>query len=195
MVKIGLIVEGNSELIVYKSPSFIKVLDGFNLSLLKVVTPGGRPNFFRKEQIEKYCNELFDEGADKVFLIIDKETGNASLSEIKEKIYNCNTENQILIIQVMTLESWFLADSVALSKAFKKKFSFDYPEKVDNPYLVLKNEFISKTGIGLGPKESTMPAQKMVRKFGFSIENVAKHPNCPSAKYFLKKLSELNPNP
>ena len=28
-------------------------------------------------------------------------------------------------------------------------------------------------------------------KYGFTIENAANHPNCPSARYFLTKLQTL----
>lgn len=59
---------------------------------------------------------------------------------------------------------------------------------------LLKREFSVYADRGLGPKESTLPARKMVKKYKFSIENAANHPNCPSAKYFINKLSELNPN-
>jgi len=195
MVSIGCIVEGQSEAIVYKSPEFIRILEKFGINLVKTVTPGGRPKFFIKEQIARYCNELFDEGVQKIIIIIDKETDDECLSEIRKKIYNCDPANQINIIQVKTLESWFLADSVALSKAFNKNYHHETPEKIiGHPFDELQKEFLNNTGRGLGSKDSTLPAQKMVSKFGFSLENAANHPNCPSANYFLQKLSQLNPN-
>ena len=96
MVSVGCIVEGQSEVVVYKSPAFIKILKKYGINLIKTVTPGGRPKFFIKEQIVKYCNELFDEGVEKIIIIIDKETDNECLSEIKRKIYNCDPVNQII---------------------------------------------------------------------------------------------------
>jgi len=57
---------------------------------------------------------------------------------------------------------------------------------------VLKKEFIKHTGKGLSKKRNLHV--KYIINNGFSLQNAAKHPNCPSAKYFLKKLSELNPN-
>jgi len=196
MVNVGFIVEGHSEAIVYKSIGFVEILQKFGINLIKVVTPGGRPNFFIKDQIEKYCNELFDDGAEKIIMIIDKETNNECLSEIKKKIYNCDSVNQINIIQVKTLESWFLADSTALSNAFKKNFQYENPENIEgHPFDELQSLFLNNgEKRGLGSKESILPAKKMVNKHNFSIESAAKHPNCPSAKYFLQKLSELNPN-
>ncbi len=195
MVNVGFIVEGQSEAIVYKSIEFIRLLEKFGINLIKTVTPGGRPNFFIKEKIEKYCKELFDEGAEKIIIVIDKETDDECLYEIKKNIYNCDPENQINIIQVKTLESWFLADSVALSKAFKKKFHYPNPEKIEgHPFDALQNAFETNINRGLGPKESIRPAIKMVNYYGFSIENAANHDHCPSVKYFLQKLSELNPN-
>jgi len=57
---------------------------------------------------------------------------------------------------------------------------------------MLNEEFFNHTGKGLS-KRRNLHAKYLINE-GFSIENVAKHPNCPSAKYFLKKFSELNPN-
>lgn len=195
MIKVGFIVEGQSERIVYESDNFQELLSRFNLICVGVISPGSRTKFFVEEQLLKYYKNILNKEPDKVFIIIDKENENECLSEIREKLIDCNVEIQINVIQVKTLESWFLADSVALSKAFNKRYKHDTPEKIKcHPFDELQKEFLINTGRGLGSKESTLPAKKMVNKYNFSIENAANHPNCPSAKYFLQKLSELNPN-
>jgi hypothetical protein len=67
------------------------------------------------------------------------------------------------------------------------------PEQtVDMPWERLKEIAINyhKKKLGPGRKKKTF-TQKMIEQFGFSMERVANHPNCPSAKYFLEKLQIL----
>jgi hypothetical protein len=195
MIKVGFIVEGNSEKVVYESEIFQELLERFNLTCVGVITPGSRTKFFAQEQLIKYYENIRKNEPDKIIIIIDKEGDDECLYEIKQRISCIDQINQINIIQVKTLESWFLADSVALSRAFHRNYNYETPESTENhPFDELQNEFIVNTERGLGSKESTLPARKMVNKYKFSIENAAKHPNCPSARYFLQKLSDLNRN-
>jgi hypothetical protein len=195
MIRVGFIVEGDSERIVYESEDFQNLLKRLNLTSVGVISPQTRTKFFDPEQLKMYYENMLKNKPDKVFIIIDKENETECLSKIKNSICCIDQQNQINIIQVITLESWFLADSVALSSAFKRNYKFETPEKTDgHPFDELQREFIVNTDRGLGLKESTLPARKMVNKYKFSVENAAKHPNCPSAKYFLDKLSELSSN-
>lgn len=57
---------------------------------------------------------------------------------------------------------------------------------------VLRNEFLENTERGLA-KRGNRHAKYIIDN-GFSIKNAANHPNCPSAKYFLEKLSVLKSN-
>jgi uncharacterized protein YfkK (UPF0435 family) len=195
MIRVGFIVEGDSERIVYESEDFQEILKRLNLTNAGVITPQSRTKFFNPDQLRMYYQNILKRSPDKVFVIIDKETDSECLSEIKKNISCIDQSNQINIIQVKTLESWFLADSEALSLAFHRRYRYENPEKTENhPFEELQKEFKINTNRGLGSKESTLPAKKMVNKYKFSIENAANHPKCPSAKYFLDKLSELSPN-
>ena len=102
---------------------------------------------------------------------------------------------QINIIAVKAIESWFLADSITLSIIFNiKNYQYNDPEGMtEKPFEILKSEFIKNCeGRGIS-KRRNLHASKMINN-GFSIQNASDHPNCPSAKYFLQKLSQLNPN-
>ncbi|MCP4111921.1 MAG: hypothetical protein GY749_41395 [Desulfobacteraceae bacterium] len=56
------------------------------------------------------------------------------------------------------------------------------------PFDALKSLLVEKAGIGPGNKVSF--TRKALR-LGFSVDNAANHPNCPSAKYFVQKLEVL----
>ena len=87
MVKIGFIVEGDSDKIICESDNFKKLLTELNLINVGIVTPGGRPNFFSEEQLMKHCREIKNKGAKKIVVIIDKETDEECITQIKNKIH------------------------------------------------------------------------------------------------------------
>lgn len=64
-----------------------------------------------------------------------------------------------------------------------------YPENEDQPFETIRKLFVDKTGRGVGTKH--ILATRMI-KYGFTIEQAAQHPNCPSAHYFLHKLQSLS---
>ena len=43
-----------------------------------------------------------------------------------------------------------------------------------------------------GPGSKKVFARKFIRDYGFDIGRASEHPACPSAKYFVEKLSELS---
>ena len=73
---------------------------------------------------------------------------------------------------------------------FKTAFYLDEPEAV-LPFEKLRELRMKYEGRGIGNKK--VFARIMVSN-GFSIQNAAAHPNCPSAAYFLNKLQELTVN-
>jgi hypothetical protein len=101
-----------------------------------------------------------------------------------------NSESVQKVIVEKTIESWFLADTEALQKVFSSdNIIVEFPEKVKNPFNELKQ--ISKEKENRGISDKLIFAARMLNN-GFSIENAAKHPNCDSAKYFIKKLKSLS---
>ena len=117
------------------------------------------------------------------------------ISFAKANIYIYDRKKQIIIIAVKAIESWFLADSITLSNIFNEdNYQYNNPEEMEEkPFEILKSEFIkNREGRGIS-KRRNLHASKMINN-GFSIQNAASHPNCPSAKYFLQKLSQLNTN-
>lgn len=193
MVKIGFIVEGDSEKIVIESAVFRKFLCNHNFELVDPVTNAKGAGNLLPKNIEEFINRLKGAGAEKLYILTDSD-GN-DLEEVKARIRHCKIETSF--IAVKALEAWFLADTDAM-KQFLKNEDFEeeeFPEKtVAMPYERIKAIAKSLQSRGAGSK--TILAKTMVNKCGFSIENAARHPNCLSAqeliRYFSRKSAEHN---
>lgn len=65
---------------------------------------------------------------------------------------------------------------------------FNLPEQEMSPFATLLQLFLTKTNRGVGSKNILV---SRVLNYGFTIEQAARHPNCPSARYFPTKLQTL----
>ncbi|MCD4729894.1 MAG: DUF4276 family protein [Bacteroidales bacterium] len=196
MSKVGFIVEDKPYQKFIESENFIELLSNLNVELTGVhKSPNGRDCFFSENgDIQSFVKILKDKETDYIFILIDKED-DPCISFSKGRIHVYEQNIQINIIAVKAIESWFLADSETLSCIFNvNNYQYNDPEGMtEKPFEILKSEFIkNREGRGISKKRN-LHATKMINN-GFSLENAAKHPNCPSAKYFLQKLSQLNPN-
>lgn len=192
MIKVGFVVEDKAFEAVINSDDFIRILKKNSIELVDVLNANGRDGLrIYNKRIGDFFKKLNDKRIEFVFVLIDKED-DPCITFAKNNVYVFNKEKQINIIAVKAIESWFLADSETLSKLFNTDFKYSDPEKIeDKAFDVLRKEFFKYTKKGLG-KRRNLHAKYLI-KSGFSIQNAAKHPNCPSAKYFLEKLSQLNP--
>jgi hypothetical protein len=130
---------------------------------------------------------LFKKGASVIFILTDLDQDQCIT---KTRLRIIESENQIIIVAVKQIESWFLSDNFAMNQIFQGDYSFEYPENEDIPFETIRNTYLEKFNRGLvGRNEKKRLAQKMINS-GFSIENAANHPNCPSANYFLTKLKQ-----
>lgn len=181
MVKVGFICEGLSDRIIIESIDFLRILNDCGIELSNVVSVGG-VQFLSNEKRNSHTEVLLGKGASCVIVLRDKDNVEC-FTKVKE-LYQINHKEHFVIAE-KELESWFLADHNALSKCLGlKNLYFEYPEKQNKPFNFIKSYR------GGGMKSKTSFAEKMVL-LGFSIENAANHPNCNSAKYFIKKLKEI----
>ena len=183
MVKIGFIVEGETEALILYSDKFKAILNELNLVSVGIINAGGNKNLLPHNILIHQTN-LIKKGAETIVILTDLDNDQC-ITKTKERI--TERENQIIIVAIKQIESWFLADSLLLSNLFNEPFSFDYPENENVPFDMLRALLIKYRGRGL-PKKIPM-ALKMINE-GFSIQNAASHPNCPSANYFLTKLTQ-----
>lgn len=183
MVRIGFIVEGETEALILYSDKFKAILNELNLVSVGIINAGGNKNLL-PHNILIHQSNLIKKGAETIVILTDLDEDQC-ITKTKARI--TERENQIIIVAIKQIESWFLADSLLLSNLFNEPFSFDYPENENVPFDTLRALLINYRGRGL-PKKIPM-ALKMINS-GFSIEHAANHPNCPSANYFLTKLKQ-----
>ena len=184
VVKVGFIVEGETESLILFSDNFKTILSELKLESVGVVNAGGNKNLL-PHNIAIHQTNLIELGASIIVILTDLDNDQC-ITETKERI--TERENQIIIVAVKQIEAWFLADSILLTKLFSQNFQFELPEIELIPFETLRNLMIKYRGRGL-PKKVPM-ALKMLNA-GFSIQNAVNHPNCPTAKYFLPKLLSI----
>ncbi|MBK8565980.1 MAG: DUF4276 family protein [Saprospiraceae bacterium] len=185
MVKLGFIAEGDTEKRVLTSENFKELLKRLGLSFLENVENAGGVSNLRKEKIKSLIQIQKDRGAEKVLILTDSD--GKCITSAKQEIDPAG-EN-IVIVAVQMIEAWFLADSAAMSIFLKGKYFCPSPEAIPNPFETIKEERKERLGSGVGDKRTL--GQK-IHYSGFSLEAAAAHPNCPSAKYFLDKLTALS---
>ena len=123
-----------------------------------------------------------DKGATYVLALLDLDKDQC-ITFTKEKVLEF--QNQSIVVAVKEFENWYLADSKAISDFLNKPIIIEYPEIYDEPI----DEMIKLNGKTFAKSKPRL-ARKMLNN-GFSIQNAANHPNCPSAKYFLTKLQSI----
>jgi hypothetical protein len=187
MVKVGFIGEGETEQIVLESNSFQSYLKQIELHCVWPVFDAKGAGNLLPQNISTYRNELIQNGAEKIIILTDLDE-DVCFTLTKQRI--TERSDQLIFIAAKKIEAWFLAESDLLSSLVKVHTYFEEPESYDHPFDVLQQLFLEKTGRGVGSK--TILARRMI-KYGFSIENAASHPHCPSANYFLTKLQSLRP--
>ena len=183
MVRLGIICEGESETIIFNDDSFKNWLNSLGIKLISVQETGSINQFF-EDRFEKHRSLMLLKNVDFILALIDLDKS-PSLKEHKNKV--SILEKEAVVIAVKEFESWYLADNNALSKLLDKQVLIEFPEEIQEPV-----KEIVKLNNGKGFGKSKPFLAKMMLRNGFSIENAAKHPNCPSAKYFINKLRNLN---
>lgn len=183
MVKVGFIVEGDSEKIVIESEKFKNFLQKNGFKLTEPVIDAKGVGNLLPDNIEPYIDRLEKAGVKKLYILTDSD-GN-DIEEVKnrvkhEKITTC-------FIAVKALEAWFLADTQAMRMFLQDNdFEEEYPEKTQvMPWDRIK-EIAKATKDARGPGSKVTFAKNMTKHWDFSIENAAKHPNCPSAKEVIE---------
>lgn len=188
MVKIGFLCEGKTEVKIVRSKKFQDYLLRIGIDLVEPIIDAKGGGNLLPDNSKEYLNTLWSNGVQKIVVLTDLDD-DACITLTKQRI--TTNEKRIVIVAVRKIESWFLADSETLSLLLKQKFEFTQPEKEEIPFITIKNIFLEKQNRGIGDKD-ILTARML--KYGFSVENAAQHPNCPSAAYFLKKLKQLTEN-
>lgn len=193
MVKIGFVVEGDSDEFLPLSPIFRKWLnDECNIEVVDpIVNAGGNGNMCSRN-IGVFVEKLRIQACpDKVVVLadLDPEKCAPCIGKRKEIIGHDNID--LVVIARKAMESWFLADTEAMQRwTGDDTFQEAEPEAIEGmPWERLKQ--IGRI-IGRGPGNNKPGfAKKFIFHFEFDVRRAANHPNCPSARYFVESLCAL----
>ncbi|TKT92069.1 hypothetical protein [Dyadobacter frigoris] len=181
MVRLGILCEGESETYILKSDLFQNWLYENNIDLVEIRIVKSK-NQYWEDRLESHILILQDLNVEQILIMVDLDE-DACITETKNKIVVGG--NQHIVVSVKEFENWYLADNVAVSKLIGRNVNIDYPENDDAVGTIIQ----LNNGRGFGGSKPRL-AMKM-RNNGFSIQNAANHPNCPSATYFLSKLEQI----
>lgn len=185
-MKIGFICEGKTEKEIIGSASFQEWLNRNGIGCVDPVFDVIGSGNLLPHRLGDVRDTLFRNGAKAICVLTDLDQDQC-ITMTRNRI--TEQENEHIIVAVRQIESWFLSDSITLRRLFSDDtFEFENPETELNPFVTLKRLFETKTQRGIGTKP--MLARRMI-KYGFTIEQAARHPNCPSARYFLTTLQTL----
>lgn len=193
MVTVGFVVEGASDERLVDSDYFKNLLsENYGLDVVKVINTNGNGNMCSR-LIGSYIDLLKKQAnPDKIIVLADLDPEKCAPCITKRKEIIGNQHIDLVVIARKAMEAWFLADTFAMQQwTNDKDFYEEYPEKtLQMPWERLKEIALEKTGRGAGKCKINF-ARKFIKNHQFDIRRAAEHPNCPSAKYFVEKLSSL----
>ncbi len=189
MVKVGFIVEGETEKLLIDSVVFQSFLKSIYLECVsEAIDAKGNGNLL-PQNIEPFRQRLLAAKAEWIFILTDQDD-DVCITKTRQRI--TERDNQTICIATQKIEAWFLADSELLGRLFKKKYYFDFPELEKTPFETFRKLMLEHTGRGVSKRAKTILAN-IVLNNGFSIQRAATHPNCYSVKYFINKLAFVLP--
>lgn len=187
MVKVGFIVEGDSEMVFMKrNTAFHQLLQYLNIEIVALVDGKGG-QLLNPRLLNGLKGICKDAGAEHIFILTDLDEED-SFEQKKLKLDGENVTS--IVIAKRSFEAWFLADTNVIRIILgNPDYYCESPEDINTPFEEIKRlAILFREGKGYGSKP--LLAGRM-NSHGFNIEKAAQHPNCPSAKYFINKLQEL----
>lgn len=182
MVKVGFIVEGDSEKIIVESFQFKQMLAENDCELVEpVVNAKGGGNLL-PQYMEEHVRILHNNNVDEIFVLTDLED-EENVQTVRGRINHPSVA--VIFVAIKALEAWYLADSNAMQQWLNSStFSENEPENTTGmPWERLK-EIAANLGVR-GPGSKVSFSKKMTKHYGFDVREAASHPSCLSAKELL----------
>jgi hypothetical protein len=178
MVKVGFIVEGGSEQIIIQSEQFKMFLMSKGYELVTPVVDAKGGGNLLPQNINVFIEILERKSVDQIFILTDLED-DLNTQLVRQRVSHAKVK--FVFVAVKALEAWFLADTAAMKSWLKDpEFYENTPEHTQGkPWDRLKEIAAQRDVQGPGNKISF--AKRIIKHWGFSLENAAQHPNCPSA--------------
>lgn len=188
MVKVGFIVEGDTERIIVESAAFEAWLNSIDIELCRPVIDAKGGGNLLPDNIEPMVQRLRGMQVEHIVILTDLED-DPTVDEVKSRIGTAHTE--LVYVAVKAIEAWYLADSAALTKWLGVPYEEAHPEAtVGKPWDRLKEIAAELNRRGPGNSKPGF-AKKMVKHHGFTIPAAAAHTDCPSATSFCDGLKLL----
>lgn len=179
MVKVGFIVEGDTEKVLVESDKFKQSLIDSNIELIRPVLNAKGGGNLLLENIDPMVLQLKQNQAEFIVILTDLEY---EISEVLVRNRIVNQHTDLIFVAIKAIEAWFLADSNAMNKWLKiDNFYEELPEETpDLPWERLKE--IAKELNKRGPGSNKLAfAKRMVKHYDFQFKQSALHANCSSA--------------
>lgn len=194
MVTVGFVVEGDSEAALVNSSRFRDSLQ--HHTKLRVVDPvvnaGGNGGQCSRN-IELHVNRLRTQATPNRVVVLadlDPEVCAPCIRKRKEIIGSQGID--LVAIARQAIESWFLADTEAMRTWLDDPTFYESDPELPTRTSWDRLKEVSRERKRRGPgKSKVIFARKMVRRFGFDVYRAAEHPQCHSARYFVRRLRQL----
>ena len=190
MVKVGFIVEGDTEKILLESENFEDWTKSIGIDICQPIENATGSGNLLPKHIVPLVKRLKLQDPAYIIILTDLEH-DLDKKAVFERIGTEQTP--FIFIAVKAIEAWFLADTLALNKWLKLEDVYeDFPEATPAlPWERLKALAREHNKRGPGPSKPVFATQ-MTKHHEFSLERAASHLNCPSAKEFYDFLVELD---
>ena len=189
MVKVGFICEGFTEFYLLQSQIFKDLLQELNIDPVNVINAEGCGNLL-PHNIGGYIKSLEEKGAKRIIILTDLDK-DVCITKTKQRI--AARPQDVAIVAVRQIESWFLASTKAMQNMLNQNgFDFQFPEDEFDPFTTINNLLVNHTGKGIGKNNGGKI--KLINRLilnGIDLKEAAAHPNCSSAKYFIQKLKQI----
>ena len=189
MVKLGFIVEGDSEKVLIESDGFRTWAREQGLEICSpVINAKGGGNLL-PHHIEPMLAQFEKSQPDHIVILTDLENA-ASVEAVKARITTRHTN--LIFVAVKALEAWFLADTNTMRRWLSNPDFFEeQPEQTaEMPWDRLKEVAKSCGARGPGPNKVIF-SKRICGSLQFQINGASDHPNCRSAKEFCDGLIAL----
>lgn len=193
MIRVGFIVEGPSDKKLIDSQRFKDWLrDECRLEIVDpIVDARGNGNMCSRKIPDLVDGLKKQAKPDRIVVLADLDPDQCApcITERKKLIGSAGID--LVVIAKKAMESWFLADTEAMRRwTGDDTFYEPSPEDMDNmPWDRLK-AIKNKNGRGPGDTKRIF-ARTIINKCGFDVRRAAKHPACPSARYFVERVCAL----
>ncbi len=191
MVKVGFIVEGDSEKVLIESAGFRKWASERGLEICSpVINAKGGGNLL-PHHLKTMLAQFARSQPDHIVILTDLEDA-VDVEAVKARITTEHTN--LIFIAVKALEAWFLADTDAMRRWLKVPEFFEQaPEQTPGmPWDRLKEVANAHGSRGPGSNKVIFAKKMCGVALRYEIERAAAHPSCPSAKAFRDGLVELS---